>query len=99
MLTFRQPASVAVPWMVGLFQVGFDFLQAEIGRLELLPGVELRLVEVMWRRRIGILAKHQDGSRLGLIAKIHHADKGVTGDTVTALLAFFRTRVEVEDDA
>src|SRR5205814_10124304 len=64
-----------------------------------LPGVELRLVEVMWRRWIGILAEHQDGSRLGLRAKIHYADKGVTGDTVTALLAFFWPRVEVEGDA
>jgi hypothetical protein len=38
---------LSFPWMIGPLQVGLDLVEREPGGLEIPPGVELRLFEIM----------------------------------------------------
>src|SRR5690349_2230271 len=88
-----------LPRMIEALGMSFDIGQAEPGGLELLAGVELRLVEVVRRRRVGVFTEHHDRPGLHLWTEFHDADERMAGYTVAALLTFFRARVKVEYDA
>ena len=75
------------------------FIQREPGRLELPVGVQLRLIEVVWRRRIAVLAKDQDRASFNLRAEVDYAYEGMSRNTVAAFLSLFGASVKVEDDA
>src|SRR5580658_7894628 len=84
--------------MIGPFRVSLDVGQGEIRGLEFLLGIELRLIEIVLRVRIRILAEDQNGPRFHLWTEINHADEGMAGHAVAALLILFRTRIKIEDD-
>src|SRR5208337_3323936 len=69
------------------------------GWLELLFRVQLGLVEPVRRGRIARFAELKNRLQLGLVCQLDGADEGMAGDSVAALLAGLRQRVEIEDDA
>src|SRR5436853_4546475 len=74
-------------------------VQGEPRGLELFIRIEPRLIEVIGRSRIGVLAEDQDRSSLQLRSEFDHAHKRVACYAVAPLLALLRTRIKVVDDA
>src|SRR5262245_53793098 len=85
--------------MVSPLGMGLDFIQREPCRLKLLVGIEPGLIEVVWRRRVAVLAKDQDRSRFYLRTEVDDAYEGVSRNSVAPLLSLFGTSVEIENHA
>src|SRR5215467_7944229 len=84
--------------MIYAFAVRFDLRKRKPCRLERALRIELSLIEIVWRFRVGVLSKNQQrtGSHLG--SEFDYADEGCSSDSVTALLSLLGPSIEVVDD-
>jgi hypothetical protein len=59
-------SSLHLTWMISAFEIGFDLFQSEPHVLELALRVQLGLIHVVRRLRVGALPEDEDGARANL---------------------------------
>src|SRR5262245_42168434 len=88
---------VTISGMVLPLAVGQDVGLCVPGRLEQLLRVKLSLIEPVGGLWIARFAELKDRLRLRLRCQLDRRDVGMSGDTVSALMARLWRRVEIED--
>src|SRR5262249_9326603 len=85
--------------VINALRVRFDLRQREPRRFEFAPCVEVSLIKIVRRIRIGALAEDENRTRLDLRPEFHHADIRIAMCAITPLATFHLHRVEGEDNA